>query len=149
ITDNNSTIAKLQEEIISLKQQEEKFKKQVNSQQRKLSRLKELFNSVDYTIKNFMTTDITTDFDEQDTSDLDLETPSVILKLHCMDIKDLRKAYRDNDKQINIVLDSYSSRYTTKANKAIYQLMVIALRAELQNILYNLKYEKLDQSIDN
>src|SRR5699024_12558673 len=53
-----STIAKLQEEIISLKQQEEKFKKQVNSQQRKLSRLKELFNSVDYTIKNFMTTDI-------------------------------------------------------------------------------------------
>ena len=149
ITDNNSTIAKLQEEIISLKQQEEKFKKQVNSQQRKLSRLKELFNSVDYTIKNFMTTDITTDFDEPDTSDLDLETPSVILKLHCMDIKDLRKAYRDNDKQINIVLDSYSSRYTTKANKAIYQLMVIALRAELQNILYNLKYEKLDQSIDN
>ena len=96
-----------------------------------------------------MTTDITTDFDEPDTSDLDLETPSVILKLHCMDIKDLRKAYRDNDKQINIVLDSYSSRYTTKANKAIYQLMVIALRAELQNILYNLKYEKLDQSIDN
>ena len=40
-----------------------------------------------------MTTDITTDFDEPDTSDLDLETPSVILKLHCMDIKDLRKAY--------------------------------------------------------
>ena len=29
ITDNNSTIAKLQEEIISLKQQEEKFKKQL------------------------------------------------------------------------------------------------------------------------
>ena len=27
--------------------------------------------------------------------------------------------------------------------------MVIALRAELQNILYNLKYEKLDKSIDD
>ena len=26
--------------------------------------------------------------------------------------------------------------------------MVIALRAELQNILYNLKYEKLDKAID-
>lgn len=69
--------------------------------------------------------------------------PSVILKLHCMDIKDLRKAYTENDKQITKVLESYSARYTTKANKAIYQLMVIALRSELQNILANLKYENL------
>lgn len=66
-----------------------------------------------------------------------------------MDVKDLRKAYKENDKQINSVLAKYESRYTTKANKAIYQLMVIALRAELQNILYNLKYEKLDKSIDD
>lgn len=66
-----------------------------------------------------------------------------------MDVKDLRKAYRENDKQINSVLEKYSARYTTKANQAIYKLMVIALRAELQNILYNLKYEKLDKSIDD
>lgn len=60
-----------------------------------------------------------------------------------MDVKDLRKAYRQNDKQITELLDKYSSRYTTKANQAIYKLMVIALRAELQNILYNLKFDKL------
>ena len=66
-----------------------------------------------------------------------------------MDIKDLRKAYKQNDKQIDSVLQKYSARYTTKANQAIYKLMVIALRAELQNILYNLKYEKLDTSIED
>ena len=76
-------------------------------------------------------------------------SPSVILKLHCMDVKDLRKAYRQNDKQINDLLAKYSARYTTKANQAIYKLMVIALRAELQNILYNLKFEKLEKSIDD
>lgn len=65
-----------------------------------------------------------------------------------MDVKDLRKAYRDNEKLILKLLEQYSSRYTTKANKTIYDLMVIALRSELQNILYNLKYEKLDTSID-
>lgn len=64
------------------------------------------------------------------------------------DVKDLRKAYRENEKQINKLLEQYSSRYTTKANKAIYNLVVIALRAELQNILYNLKYEKLDFSVE-
>lgn len=66
-----------------------------------------------------------------------------------MDVKDLRKAYRQNDKQIDSVLQKYSARYTTKANQAIYKLMVLALRSELQNILYNLKYEKLDTSIED
>ena len=42
----------------------------------------------------------------------------------------------------------YAARYTTKSNQAIYKLMVIALRSELQNILANLKYEKLDTAID-
>ena len=45
-------------------------------------------------------------------------------------------------------MDLYKSRYTTKANQSIYSLMVIALRAELQNILYSLKYDGLDKSID-
>lgn len=66
-----------------------------------------------------------------------------------MDVKDLRKAYRENQKQIEKILEQYSARYTTKANKSIYNLMVIALQAELQNILYNLKYEKLDKAIDD
>jgi len=66
-----------------------------------------------------------------------------------MDVKSLRKAYKENEKQISKLLDQYSSRYTTKANKSIYNLMVIALRAEIQNVLYNLKYEKLEKSIDD
>ena len=66
-----------------------------------------------------------------------------------MDMKDLRKAYRDNDKQISQLTKQYESRYTTKANQTIYRLMVIALRAELQNILYQMKYEKLDKAIED
>lgn len=74
-------------------------------------------------------------------------SPSIQLKLHHMDVKSLNKAFRDNDKQIEKVLGQYQGRYTTKANQAIYDLMVIALRAELQNVLYNLKYDKLDNGI--
>ena len=66
-----------------------------------------------------------------------------------MDTKDLRKAYRENEKQIDQLMNLYESRYTTKANKSIYSLMVIALRAELQNVLYNLKYDKINNSIEN
>lgn len=152
IASGNSTIRTLSEEISQLKEKSEKLSKNVTTQERKINRCKELYKSVDYAINNFLNTDVpysdckisSTDF-----QDLDLVTPSVILNLHCMDVKDLRAAYRDNEKQINKLLDSYSARYTTKANKAIYNLMVIALRAELQNILYSLKYEKLEKAIDD
>lgn len=139
-------------EMERLTLENDKLNKSIASNTKKLSRIRELYSSIKYTLDNFSDTDrfsfnyiSYTKYEKE----LDLISPSVILKLHSMDIKDLRKAFKDNDKQINELLNQYSSRYTTKANRAIYQLMVIALRAELQNILYDLKYEKLESSIDN
>lgn len=152
IASNNTIIFNLRQEIFELEEKNSKLQKSVASQERKVSKCKELYKSIDYAINNFFNLDIpysncklsTKDFD-----DLELISPSVTLKLHCMDVKSLRKAYKENEKQISKLLDQYSSRYTTKANKSIYNLMVIALRAEIQNILYNLKYEKLEKSIDD
>lgn len=128
-----------------------KAEKQLSTANRKLFRSRELYKAIEYSLNTYLDLDPTEaqiKLSVADSESLDEYAPSIYLKLHCMDIKDLRKAYRDNDKQITDVLNKYSSRYTTKTNKAIYQLMVIALRAELQNILYNLKYEKLDTAID-
>lgn len=130
----------------------EKLIKQTKTQTNKLSRSKELVKAIDYTLTeyfNYSPTQECFKLSPDQLAELEEISPSIILKLHCMDVKDLRKAYRDNDKQINSILDKYAARYTTKANQAIYKLMVIALRAELQNILYNLKYEKLEKSIDD
>lgn len=152
IAENNNTIARLREEISSLTETVQKLEKQTGTQTRKLARLKELYGSVDHCINNFF--DQPAEFSNcilpsMDAAEYDETAPSIILKLHCMDMKDLRKAYRENEKQISRVLEQYAARYTTKANKTIYSLMVIALRAELQNILYNLKYEKLDKSVED
>ncbi|MCD2492769.1 GIY-YIG nuclease family protein [Lacrimispora sp. NSJ-141] len=152
IADCNITISRLREEIAALMDKNTKLDKQLRTNTNKLSRSKELYKSIEYAISNFFASDISYSnckVSWQDYKDADNIAPSVILKLHCMDIKSLRKAYRENEKQIDKLMDQYSSRYTTKANKSIYSLMVIALRAELQNILYNLKYEKLDKSIED
>lgn len=152
IASNNTIMSDLREEIASLQETSNKLKKQVDTQSKKLSRTKELYKSIDHAINNFFESDAEYSncrISTRDFEDLELISPSIILKLHCMDVKDLHKAYKENEKQINSILDKYSARYTTKANKSIYNLMVIALRAELQNILYNLKYEKLDKSIDD
>lgn len=74
--------------------------------------------------------------------------PSVMLNLHCMNYKDLRRAFKGNEKIIEETLKRYETRYTTKVNRAIYRLMVIALRAELQNILYTLTSSKLDDALE-
>lgn len=142
----------LESEISSRSAELEKLTKSIKTQTNKLSRSKELVKAIDYTLENYFNYEPSqSSFKVRPEQLREIEelSPSIILKLHCMDIKELRKAYRENDKQISKLLEKYSARYTTKANQAIYKLMVIALRAELQNILYNLKYEKLDKSIED
>lgn len=129
----------------------DKLIKTTKTQTNKLARSKELVKAIDYALEEFFNYEPTQSsfkFSYEQLADLEELSPTIMLKLHCMDVKDLRKAYKANDKLISDLLNKYAARYTTKANKAIYNLMVIALRAELQNILYNLKYEKLDSAIE-
>lgn len=152
IADDNATISRLKEEITKLSESNQKAEMQTQTAIKKLNKVRELYKSVDYSITHFF--EINPEIAscrlhgllERDLEEL---SPSIMLKLHCMDVRSLNKAFRENDKQISKIMESYASRYTTKANKSIYQLMVIALRAELQNILYNLKYEKLDKAIED
>lgn len=152
IVSSNQVLSDVQTHISELHEKEEKLSKTVSAQERKIGRCKELYKSVEYAISNFLNLEVPyrdCKLPLKDYEELELISPSVILKLHCMDVKSLRKAYNDNEKQINSLLEQYQARYTTKANKSIYNLMVIALRAELQNILYNLKYERLDKAIED
>lgn len=137
--------------ISSLNEEFAKSEKKLKTSTNKIAKSKEIYKSIEYSINNFFEYNpelSTLKLSETDLNALNELSPSVILKLHYMDVKSLRKAFRDNDKQIEKVLAQYQSRYTTKANRTIYELMVIALRAELQNILYNLKFEKLENGIE-
>ena len=146
---NQAVIKKLTDEIAALNESKAKTDKQLKTATNKIARSKELYKSIEYSIDTFFELDPTLlkiKLDLNDRDDHEELSPSVILKLHHMDVKALKKAFRDNDKQIEKILRQYQGRYTTKSNRTIYDLMVIALRAELQNILYNLKYGKLEDA---
>lgn len=161
LTSNEATIKRLQEEITRLandrnnlneqiRADKDKSDKQLKATTNKIARSKELYKSVEYAINTFFNYEPTLDSIKlipSQQAELEELSPSVILKLSHMDVKSLNKEFRENNKQIEKILKQYQSRYTTKANKAIYDLMVIALRAELQNILYNLKYDKLSNAV--
>lgn len=147
----NNNINQKEKELIELDDKIGQKNKQLNSTINKISRNKELYKSIEYSINNYLNSDLDLKdyriggYKENEIEEL---CPSIITKLNAMNVPDLKKAYRENEKQIDKLLELYSNRYTTKANRSIYDLMVIALKAELQNILNDLKYNKLTDSID-
>lgn len=147
----NETVKQgLTAELNQLITERDKLDKQLKTLLNKINKSKELYKSIDYAIDNFFNYNpnlYDIKISESRRQSFEELSPSIQLKLHHMDVKALNKAFRDNDKLIEKILRQYQSRYTTKANQAIYELMVIALRAELQNVLYNLKYDKLDNGI--
>ncbi len=68
-------------------------------------------------------------------------------ELNCLTMKVLRSRYNGLRKQVLKLCEDYEKRYTTKANAALYKLMVLALQAELENILYKLQFGKLEVGI--
>lgn len=129
----------------------EKYSKQVETQTKKLEKIKSLYKAMNTSIDKFFNTECSIHdlkIPEEYLVSAEELSPSVTLKLHSMDVKELKKAFNQNDKLIHETLKKYEGRYTTKANIAIYKLMVIALEAELQNILFNIRFAKLDQSIE-
>lgn len=141
------------EEILSLKSQEEGLQRNIVSWENKLNRLKTLYKSINTCMTKYLKNEkespvyqlihIPDDLLEE----AERICPAVTLKLHNMDYKDLRKAFKENEKLIKQVLEKYENRYVNKTTTAIYKLMVIALQAELQNILYTLNYSKLNEAI--
>lgn len=102
-----------------------------------------LYNSMRHAMDYFMAPNtehesLVTSFDACDFSSI------APIQLNCMTMKALRAKYRQNEQRVRDVFTSYEGRYTTKANATIYRLMVLALEAELQNILHTINYGKLE-----
>ena len=120
------------------------FEKKYDSESKKYLRLRSSYAGVQYAVKNCDTvSQVENTVEELD----DLLSPTVSLHFHSQELKDLRKRANSVNKQIDTVQKEYESRYTTVAIQAMYRFMTLALRAELQNILYNLKYDKLDKNL--
>lgn len=127
-------------ELTNVSEELKKVSSSYNSMQKKLYKAKTTFESYkranDYYIASGETY-----LDEIFLRNID---PTVKIQLNCMNVKQLRSLYNQNQKLIQDCLARYEGRYNTKTNAALYKLMTIALEAELQNILYSINYGKLE-----
>jgi hypothetical protein len=144
-----SFIIKKKDLLMEAETEQQKTLKSTESYAKKLLKIQTAFKSLQYSIKRYFDNyEISKDILGESASEADelLET-TIKLKLNFMDVRELRKRYTLNEKLIKELLVKYEGRYTTKTNMAIYKLMVIALESELQNILFNLKFSKLDKAL--
>lgn len=148
--ETNSLESKRKEQekrVAELNEQALELEKKHDSESKKYLRLRAAYSSIQYAVKNYDLPDGVVQI-EYTTEDLDsLLSPTVELHFHSQDLRELRKQANAVRKQIMTVQKTYESRYTTKTAKAMYQFMTLALGAELQNILYNLRYDKLDKNL--
>lgn len=128
----------------------EKLQKKEDNQKKRLKKIKDYYDAIKYAIDNYFIF-VPEPFNVKLNKEKEINeiVPQVTLHLHHMEVKELNKAFKENYKQIDQTLNKVSDRYSTKTNKMVYDLMVIALKSELQNILYDLKYNKLEKAIDN
>lgn len=135
---------KLQKEITRYMNQARKFKSQLVG----LKNFEERFpHTINLDGINSIVTEISSELDEES-----LIGTIIRLHLHSDNSKELKKLSNATKKEVANLLVNYEKRYTTKANKTIYNLMIIGLQSEMQILLYQLTYEKLDdtkQSVKN
>lgn len=75
--------------------------------------------------------------------------PFATTNLNCLNVKELRARFRNNQKERQRLYKRYLDRFTTQFNIAIYKLLTIAMEAELQSILGTLSYGKVDTAIQS
>lgn len=135
------------QEVEDIKQNIASLNNSYTNQKKKLADAKFLCKNTTEVIKKYFYDSIPEENIEvlvKQIADIDQLDPTVTLKINALDYQDLRKEFLRNQKLIKQVTEKYAARYTLKTYIAIYKLMVLALSAELQNILVNLRYDKLD-----
>lgn len=149
ITALNQTFSEQTAQLNDVLAQKEKAEKSAAAAERKVLRSRELVKAIQHACDQFDDLDRGQEARQAALAAEEFLKPTVTLNLQCLDMRDLRKKYRQNEKNIEKTLEKYKSRYTTKTNMTIYRLMVIALSAELQNVLNNISYGKLEDALHN
>ena len=123
-------------------------KEQLKKLEKKLQRLIPLYKAIQQGIKAYLATGNDKPISKIHETEIDTYAPTALLHLKSLDVPELRKAFRDNNHAIDKILKSYQSRYKTKSTQAIYQLLAIGLKAELQNVLIELRYGKIETALE-
>lgn len=149
-------MVKLERDLQLIEKSIERAKKEEETARKKASKLTRLYESMLYAFRNFVHSGTSAEEIAMSLAevsklaageDVPLFAESAE-ELKCFELKDLKALFKANEKEIKKLVEEYQERYSTKANAAVYKLMVMALDAEFRLILQKLRYGKLEKAND-
>lgn len=107
-----------------------------------------LYKAMRAAITRYSTSEVPEDIEitPEELEELRLTEESVGLKMHSYKMEDLRKMHEANNKLLEQLLARYETRLVVPADRAIFQLMTLGLRAELQQIINEMTYGELSRA---
>lgn len=122
----------------------EKLISQYNTEKNKINKLKTQRESLVYALDGYRTMTVDDGRIRNILQEIELDEDSA--DIQSFSIPELKKAFKANEKEIEKLCSSYEENYETKTNKTIYRLMVLALNAELKNILTDMRFGKKEDA---
>ena len=149
IEEYQTAVQTAQQAAAEAQSQVDKLERRAAGQSAKLESMRTLLKAMKTAIDRYDLNHLPEQLDlpQEQIEQMNAILPAVELPLRSNDVRDLRALNKENEKRVEEILARYEKRYTTKQNRAIYQLMVLALRAELQNILTSIKFSQLDKCL--
>lgn len=150
IAEQQDKLTKLKEnhnlQMEKYKQVEDKKLKEIQSWVDKISKRRDLYNAMEKGIQSYYISPEFEKLSEEQKANIDSIAPTVLLNLNCYNYQELKKKFDENQKQVKELIENFQNTYLNKTNKILYQIMAIALSAELQNVLTKLKYGKREDA---
>lgn len=135
-------------ELEVLRVEHEKLTSSVEKQKKRIKEMKLLYKAADETLDTYFRSSLnySASLIEDKVAELERLYPEVKLEFKALEYPDLAKEFKYNQKIIEAVTDKYRTRYKVKTYRMLYELMTLALNAELQNLLYDLHYTNLENA---
>ena len=140
-------LSRRRDELQQLTSRLESTQKKLAAAENRVLKLRDAYDRIRYSIESY---DSAPDLPSAGAPGISFEDITSIapVTINALSIKELRSRYRANEKSIRELVAAYAGRYTTKANEAVYKLMVLGMEAELQNIIFMMKFGKLEDAVD-
>lgn len=134
-----------------LEQREEKLKQAkiyFEDCERQVYCMANLYKAMRAAITRYSASAVPEDMDmtPEELEELRLTEESVGLKMHSYKMEDLHKMQEANNKLLEQLLTRYETRLIVPADRVVFQLMTLGLRAELQQIINEMTYGELNRA---
>lgn len=107
-----------------------------------------LYKAMRAAIARYSTSSVPEDINvtPEELEEIRLTEESVGLKMHSYKMEDLHKLHEANNKLLEQLLARYEARLIIPADRVVFQLMTLGLRAELQQIINEMTYGELTRA---